>query len=130
MNIDDNERERRKFVGQIILIATVVTYLLNYSRSLILPMFALKVMLLFLGFSMSFAYLRSAEMGLCNIAQGGKWDVDGAGVQDIPDRSLAQEILNKVISMNIGVGVQSIVATGLVILLTFWYDEFGSRIPM
>jgi hypothetical protein len=113
VNIDENERERRRFVGLMSLLVTVAGYsALNIEHGSLLA----KAVCLYIGISFSLAYLRSAELGLCNIAQDGKWDVDGTGLQKIPDRTLAQQILKRVNSMNIQIGLQSVIITGVLLV--------------
>lgn len=130
VNIDENERERRRFVGLMSLLVTVASYsALNIEHG----SFLVKAVCLYIGISFSLAYLRSAEFGLCNIAQDGKWDVDGTGLQKIPDRTLAQQILNKVNSMNIQIGLQSVVITGAMLLAPIIMEKLfvvGSTLNM
>ncbi|GHP05633.1 hypothetical protein PPROV_000438300 [Pycnococcus provasolii] len=97
-NINADERERRKQIGTYVLAATavaaiamLVTHASPSTRATIaLPLF----------FGSGF-YLSG----------GGVWDVDGTGLQEIEDKSVADAILQKVNNFN----VASAVATAVVV---------------
>ena len=117
-NINKDERERRANASKIAAVVTAVyasaaTLLWDHGgfeghflRFLtVIPMF------------LAFGYSKSAETGLCNIAQAGLWDVDGNGLRKIEDPNLAQAILQRVNNMNIDNGIRCIALAGAFALL-------------
>ena len=117
-NIGMTERERRNQIGTI---ATYVSAAYVVWASLIADEGGFGGHLLrFLAIVPIFAaagYKTSAKEGLCNIGQAGIWDVDGTGLSAIPDKSLAQDILERVNKMNIEIGTRVSVPVVLFALL-------------
>lgn len=108
VNIDMNERDRRKLGGAIFLAAAVLVGAgLVYAEANWVVRSAVVGPLVFLGIALYW----SGRAGLCNLAQAGMWDVDGAGVSEIEDKELAARMKAKVNKFNLRVGLVATAVT-------------------
>ncbi|CAD7701472.1 unnamed protein product [Ostreobium quekettii] len=102
VNIDWEERGRRKLGGKILMGAGAVLGCgLVVARADWLARAALVGPFIFLGV----ALYASGRAGLCNLAQAGFWDVDGAGVAPIEDKGLAARMKAKVNDFNVKIAL-------------------------
>lgn len=102
VNIDMEERYRRKQAGDIL---TVVAAVYILWATLIADDGGLLGHLIravsFFPVFFAYAYKQSAKLGVCNIAQAGMWDVDGKGMRKIEDPAVARALLDKVNRFNL-----------------------------
>ncbi len=136
-NIGMEERNRR---DQAATIMWAVTFLYAVWASLFaddggVAGHVLRFLVILPSF-LALGYKRSAETGVCNIAQAGLWDVDGAGLKKIEDPSIAQAILDKVNSMNfetatacfVGSAIFGLLPQSTTALLGFFAVTFAGKI--
>lgn len=105
-NIGIDERERRRKAGDIMKIVTAVYVIwasLIGDNGDLTGHFVRFMSVVPLFFAVGLQ--KSAEKGLWNIAQAGKWEANGT-LEKIEDRNLARAILDKVNNMNIETGLQ------------------------
>jgi len=123
-NIGQDERDRRRYAGEIAYKVTIAYALLSSlflddgSFSGHLVRFAVVLPLFFAA-----GYTKSADSGLWNIAQGGFWDVDGTGIRKIEDEDLATAFMTKVNGMNIDTVKDAVIVSGIFAALP--YDVTG-----
>jgi hypothetical protein len=112
VNIDDKERTRRKTAG---LVGTAFSTVL-YSGLLLAgkTSFFTLASVMYIPVAFSLGFFESGRKGLWNVAQGGIWDVEGAGMRKIKDINIANALLAKTNQMNFDICKQ---AVGLVALI-------------
>jgi len=96
-NIGSAERERRRVAGLALTALTAAVAAAMVAGGADGPTRLGVFPLVFFAFG----YTRSAQLGLCNIGNGGLWDVDGTGLTEIEDASLASRIRDRVNDMNV-----------------------------
>jgi len=95
-NIDVPEQTRRKIFGAALLaVVLAVDVYLVIDKAGFWPRFAMTPF-----FAFGAAYLASGQVGICNIAQKGMWQVDGKGLTTIEDKDVAKRLKKKVNDFN------------------------------
>eukprot|EP00210_Caulerpa_lentillifera_P005108 g4880.t1 len=104
-NIDVPEQNRRKIFGTVLLalVFAIDTYLV-INKAGFWPRFATTPL-----FTFGAAYLASGQVGICNVAQKGMWQVDGTGLRTIEDKEVVKKLKQKVNNFN---------ASALIVTLT------------
>lgn len=108
-NIGTDERERRTNVGDIsykVAAGYAVFSSLFLDDGTIHGSLSRFAIILPLFFAVGFK--TSGEKGLWNVAQAGKWDIDGTGIRNIDDDDLAKAFLVKVNEMNVETGLEAL----------------------
>ena len=124
VNIDSNERNRRKIAGSVGAVFSTVLYGVLVTT---------KVSTITLGLSMYFpvalslGFIESGRKGLWNVAQGGLWDIEGAGLQKIQDRNIAQAILARTNNMNKDIGIKAVGLTSVLAIIPTIIDMITAK---
>ncbi|GMH44175.1 hypothetical protein BSKO_12109 [Bryopsis sp. KO-2023] len=89
--IDQAERDRRVLLGSIGLgVALVVDIALVVNKAGFFPR-----LLSYFPLAFGLSFFAAGKAGMCQLAQGGMWDIDGTGFREIEDEDLAKRIQEK-----------------------------------